>query len=148
MSRKDELLKLAELFHLQASRTGTPGVKQTLHRMGQYYRNEAAHAPDRDAERRRSLKEFNRHSCVSRYSLTPRRIWWVAVAHVTVSVDPCPIKFHQRRELQPPQQPDRNPFPSNPVDRASDWDVLSSVGGHHGHCTFYRPRHSGVRHNR
>ena len=62
MSRKDELLKLAELFHLQASRTGTPGVKQTLHRMGQYYRNEAAHAPDRDAERRRSLKEFNRHS--------------------------------------------------------------------------------------
>jgi hypothetical protein len=34
MSRKDELLKLAELFHLQASRTGTPAVKQTLHRMG------------------------------------------------------------------------------------------------------------------
>ena len=44
MSRKDELLKLAELFHLQALRTGTPAVKQTLHRMGQYYRNEAAHA--------------------------------------------------------------------------------------------------------
>jgi hypothetical protein len=49
MSRKDELLKLAELFHLQALRTGTPAVKQTLHRMGQYYRNEAAHAPDRDS---------------------------------------------------------------------------------------------------
>ena len=61
MSRKDELLKLAELFHLQASRTGTPAVKQTLHRMGQYYRNEAAHAPDRDAERQRRLRQFNRY---------------------------------------------------------------------------------------
>ena len=61
MSRKDELLKLAELFHLQALKTGTPAVKQTLHRMGQYYRNEAAHAPDRDVERHRSLKEFSRH---------------------------------------------------------------------------------------
>ena len=48
MSRKEELLKLAKLFHSQASRTGTPAVKQTLHRMGQYYQNEAAHAPDRD----------------------------------------------------------------------------------------------------
>jgi hypothetical protein len=48
MSRKDELLKLAELFHSQASRTRTPVVKQTLYRMGQYYQNEAAHAPDRD----------------------------------------------------------------------------------------------------
>ena len=61
MSRKDELLKLAELFHLQALRTGTPAVKQTLHRMGQYYRNEAVHAPDRGAERHRRLKEFNRY---------------------------------------------------------------------------------------
>ena len=61
MSRKDELLKLAEVFHLQASRTGTPGVKQTLHKMGQYYQNEAAHAPDRDAERQRRLKQFNRY---------------------------------------------------------------------------------------
>ena len=50
MSRKDELLKLAELFHSQASRTGTPAVKKTLRRMGQNYQNEAAHAPDRDAE--------------------------------------------------------------------------------------------------
>jgi hypothetical protein len=37
--RRDELLKLAELFHSQARRTGTPAVKQTLHRMGQYYQN-------------------------------------------------------------------------------------------------------------
>ena len=69
MSRKDELLKLAELFHLQARRTGTPAVKQTLHRMGQYYRNEAAHAPDRDAERQRRLKAVQslpRAGCVSR----------------------------------------------------------------------------------
>ena len=61
MSRKDELLKLAELFHLQALRTGTPAIKQTLHRLGQYYRNEAAHAPDRDAERQRKLRQFNRY---------------------------------------------------------------------------------------
>jgi hypothetical protein len=61
MSRKDELLKLAELFHSQARRTGTPAVKQTLHGMGQYYQNEAAHAPDRDAERQRKLRQFNRY---------------------------------------------------------------------------------------
>ena len=48
MARKDELLKLADLFHSQARRMGTPAVKQTLDRMGQYYQNEAAHAPDRD----------------------------------------------------------------------------------------------------
>ena len=41
MSRKDELLKLAQVFHSQARRAETPGVKQTLHRMGQYYQNEA-----------------------------------------------------------------------------------------------------------
>jgi len=41
MSRKDELLKMAKLLHSQASRTGTPGVKQMLHRMGEYYHNEA-----------------------------------------------------------------------------------------------------------
>lgn len=51
MARKDELLKLAELFHSQARSTETPAVKQTLHRMGQYYQTEAAHAPDRDTER-------------------------------------------------------------------------------------------------
>jgi hypothetical protein len=61
MSRKVELLKLAKLFHSQASRTATPGVKQTLHRMGQYYQNEAAHAPDRDAERQRKLRQLNRY---------------------------------------------------------------------------------------
>jgi hypothetical protein len=61
MSRKDELLKLAELFHLQASRAGTSVAKQTLRRMGQHYQNEAAHAPDRGAERHRSLKLLNRN---------------------------------------------------------------------------------------
>jgi hypothetical protein len=61
MSRKDELLKLAKLFQSQASRTRTPAVKRTLHRMGQYYQNEAAHAPDRDAERQRKLRQFNRY---------------------------------------------------------------------------------------
>jgi len=61
MARKDELLKLADLFHSQARRMGTPAVKQTLNRMGQYYQNEAAHAPDRDAQRQRKLRQFNRY---------------------------------------------------------------------------------------
>ena len=61
MSRKDELLKLAQLFHSQAGRTETRAVKQTLLRMGQYYQNEAAHAPDRRAERQRKLRQFNRY---------------------------------------------------------------------------------------
>ena len=61
MARKDELLKLADLFHSQARRVGTPAVKQTLDRMGQYYQNEAAHAPDRDTERQRKLRRFNRY---------------------------------------------------------------------------------------
>ena len=60
MSRKDELLKLAQLFHSQALRAGTD-AKRTLHRMGQYYQNEAAHAPDRPAERQRKLRQFNRY---------------------------------------------------------------------------------------
>jgi len=61
MSRKDELLKLARLFDLQAGRMETRTEKQTLRRMGQYYQNEAAHAPDRDAERKRKLRQFNRY---------------------------------------------------------------------------------------
>jgi hypothetical protein len=61
MSRKAELLKLAQLFHSQAGRIGTPAVKQTLHRMGQYYQNEAAHAPDRYTERQRKLRQFSRY---------------------------------------------------------------------------------------
>jgi hypothetical protein len=61
MSRKDELLKLSELFHLQASRAATPAVKQTLRRIGQHYQNEAAHASDRGAERQRKLKQLNRY---------------------------------------------------------------------------------------
>ena len=39
----------------------TRAVKQMLLRMGQYYQNEAAHAPDRHAERQRKLKRFNRY---------------------------------------------------------------------------------------
>ena len=61
MSRKDELLKLAELFHLQASRAATRAAKRTLRRMGQQYQNEAAHASDRGAERQRGLKQLNRY---------------------------------------------------------------------------------------
>jgi hypothetical protein len=59
--RKDELLKLAQLFHSQAGRTETRAVKQTLLRMGQYYQNEAAHAPDRRAERQWKFRQFNRY---------------------------------------------------------------------------------------
>jgi hypothetical protein len=62
MSRKDELRKLAQLLHSQALRAETPDAKRTLHRMGQYYQNEAAHAPDRPpAERQRKLRQFNRY---------------------------------------------------------------------------------------
>ena len=61
MSRKDELLKLAQLFHSQARRAEIPDAKRALHRMGQYYQNEAAHAPDRHAERQRKLRQFNRY---------------------------------------------------------------------------------------
>jgi hypothetical protein len=61
MSRRNELLKLAELFRLQASRARTPAVKQTLRRMGQHYQNEAAHASDRGAERQRRPKQLNRY---------------------------------------------------------------------------------------
>lgn len=56
MSRKDELLKLAMLFHSQASRSKTRAVKKTLNRMGEYYQNEAAHASDSHAERRNSSR--------------------------------------------------------------------------------------------
>ena len=41
MSRKDELFKLAHLFHAQASRMGTPALKQKLRRMAEYYQIEA-----------------------------------------------------------------------------------------------------------
>jgi hypothetical protein len=41
MSRKDELFKLAQLFHSQANRMGTTALKQKLRRMAEYYQNEA-----------------------------------------------------------------------------------------------------------
>ena len=134
MSRKDELLKLAELFHLQASRTGTPAVKQTLHRMGQYYRNEAAHAPDRDSgDPGSSIATLSRLRKPVEFKAPKKLLGYLvpSMARVAASAAAGP-----------------EPIPSNPVDRASDWDLVSSVGGHHGHCAFYRPRHSGVRHNR
>jgi hypothetical protein len=62
MSRKDELLKLAMLFHSEARRSETRAVKKTLHRMSEYYQNEAAHASDSFAERRRPSRRLNRDS--------------------------------------------------------------------------------------
>ncbi|MGA9437184.1 MAG: hypothetical protein WBV76_03175 [Pseudolabrys sp.] len=41
MSRKDELLKLAQLFHLQARLTLDRPAKQALRKLGDHYQNEA-----------------------------------------------------------------------------------------------------------
>ncbi len=41
MSRKDELLKLADVFHSQAERSGAQPVKWGLQKMGDEYRREA-----------------------------------------------------------------------------------------------------------
>jgi hypothetical protein len=41
MSRKDELLKLAQLFHSQARLTVDRPAKQALRKLGDHYRNEA-----------------------------------------------------------------------------------------------------------
>ena len=41
MSRKDELLKLAQLFHSQARRTLDRPAKQALRKLGDHYQNEA-----------------------------------------------------------------------------------------------------------
>lgn len=41
MSRKDELLKLAQLFHLQARLTLDRAAKQALRKLGDRYQNEA-----------------------------------------------------------------------------------------------------------
>ena len=41
MSRKDELLKLAQLFHLQARLTLDRAAKQALRKLGDHYQNEA-----------------------------------------------------------------------------------------------------------
>ena len=41
MSRKDELLKLAELFHSQARLTLDRSAKQALRKLGDHYQNEA-----------------------------------------------------------------------------------------------------------
>ena len=44
MSRKDELLKLAQLFHSQARRTLDRPAKQALRKLGDHYQNEAEKA--------------------------------------------------------------------------------------------------------
>jgi hypothetical protein len=41
MSRKDELLKLAQLFHSQARLTLDRSAKQVLRKLGDHYQNEA-----------------------------------------------------------------------------------------------------------
>jgi hypothetical protein len=41
MSRKDELFKLAQLFHSQARLTLDRSAKQVLRRLGDHYHNEA-----------------------------------------------------------------------------------------------------------
>jgi hypothetical protein len=41
MSRKDELLKLAQLFHSQARLTLDRSAKQALRKLGHHYQNEA-----------------------------------------------------------------------------------------------------------
>ena len=41
MSRKDELLKLAQLFHSQARLTLDRSAKQALRKLGDHYQNEA-----------------------------------------------------------------------------------------------------------
>lgn len=41
MSRKEELLKIAKLFHSQADLVSSRAAKQSLRKMGDYYRREA-----------------------------------------------------------------------------------------------------------
>jgi hypothetical protein len=41
MSRKEELLKIAKLFHSQADLVSSRAAKQALRKMGDYYRHEA-----------------------------------------------------------------------------------------------------------
>jgi len=41
MSRNDELLKLAQLFHSQARLTRDRSAKQALRKLGDHYQNEA-----------------------------------------------------------------------------------------------------------
>jgi hypothetical protein len=41
MSRKEELLKIAKVFHSQADLVSSRAAKQALRKMGDYYRREA-----------------------------------------------------------------------------------------------------------
>jgi hypothetical protein len=60
MSRKDELLKVANVFHLQAKRSVTPTVNWALHKMGDEYQREAESLQGRPSDgirrRHRSLE--------------------------------------------------------------------------------------------
>jgi len=46
MSRKDELLKLAQLFHSQARLTLDRAAKQTLRKLGDHYQHEPKNCKD------------------------------------------------------------------------------------------------------
>lgn len=50
MSRRDELLKLANMFHLQAKLSGTKDVKWALRKMGDEYQFEAEKLQGQSAE--------------------------------------------------------------------------------------------------
>jgi hypothetical protein len=58
MSRKDELLKLAQLFHSQARRTLDRPAKQALRKLGDHYQNEAKKLQGQVPVQRR-LRNFN-----------------------------------------------------------------------------------------
>ncbi len=54
MSRQAELLKLAKLCHLQANQTRSRATKQRLHKIGDYYQNEAERVSE-DSKRQTCL---------------------------------------------------------------------------------------------
>jgi hypothetical protein len=66
MSRQNELLKLAQLFYVQASLTRDRAAKRSLRKMGDYYRHEAERlrgqaASDSNTAGRPSDKHSFRH---------------------------------------------------------------------------------------
>ncbi len=60
MSRKNELLKLANVFHSQAELSGTQPVKWALQKMGDEYQREAERLRGQSSESqmRRGLKKL------------------------------------------------------------------------------------------
>jgi hypothetical protein len=65
MSRQEELLKLAKLFHSQASTTQSPAAKRSLRKMGDYYQHETkqlgGQASSDSGTERPSGKHLRRH---------------------------------------------------------------------------------------